>query len=70
MFGKEKTQKAITEEHEAFVRLVVERKLTEQLLGDTDQLLSHEWVPKQGFDKLHQAAQKYEATIQAIMLAA
>ena len=53
MLGKEKTQKSIKEEQEAFARLVIERKLTEQLIGNTDQPLSHERIPKQGFDKLH-----------------
>jgi len=70
MSGKEKTQKAVKEEQEAFARLVIERKLTEQLIGNTDWLLSPERVPTQGFDKLHQAAQNYKATIRAIMLAA
>ena len=54
--GKKKTQKAVKEEQEAFARLVIERKLTEQLIGNTGQLLSHESVPQQGFNKLHQAA--------------
>ena len=70
MSGKEKTQKAIKEEQEAFARLIVERKLAEQLLKEPDQLLSHEWVLKEGFDKLYQAAKKYEAAIQAVMIAA
>ena len=50
MLGKEKTQKAIKQEQEAFARLVIERKLTEELIGNTDWLLSHEQIPKQGFD--------------------
>ena len=41
MLGKEKTQKAVKEEQEAFARLVVERKLAEQLLKEPDWLLSH-----------------------------
>ena len=69
MLGKEMTQKAIKEEQEAFARLVIERKLTEQLIGNRDRLLSHERVPRQGFDKLHQVAQNYETTVRTIMLA-
>ena len=50
MLGKEKTQKAVKEEQEAFARLVIERKLTEQLIGNPDRLLSHKQIPRQGFD--------------------
>ena len=44
--------------------------LTMQLIGNPDRLLAHEQIPQQGFDKLHQVAQKYEATIRAIKLTA
>ena len=70
MLGKEKTQKAVKEEQEAFVRLCIERKLAKELIGKPDRLLASEQVPHQRFDKLHQAAQNYEATIRGIMLAA
>ena len=36
MLGKEKTQKAVKQEQEAFARLAIERKLTEELIGNTD----------------------------------
>ena len=57
MLDKEKTQRAIKDEQEAFTRLLVERKLTKELIGSPDRLLAREQVRLQGFDKLHQAAQ-------------
>ena len=59
MSVKEKTQKAVKEEQEAFAKLIAQIKLAEQLLKEPDQLLSHERVPKEGFEKLYQAANKY-----------
>ena len=56
MSGKEKIQKAVKEEEEAFARLIAQRKLAEQLLKEPEGLLSHERVPKEGFEKLHKAA--------------
>ena len=70
MSGKEETQKPVKEEQEAFARLIVERKLAEQLLKEPDWLLSHERVPNECFKKLHQAAKKYEAAIEAVIIAA
>ena len=52
MSDKEKTQKALKEEQEAFVRLCIEKKLTKELIGKPDKLLASEQVPQRGFNKL------------------
>ena len=70
MLGKEKIQKAFKEEEDAFARLTAQRMFAEQLLKEPDWLLSHERVPKEGFEKLHQATKKYEAAIEADIIAA
>ena len=64
MSDKERTQRAIKEEQEAFVRLCIERKLTRELIGKPDRLFTSEQVPCKGFNKLHLAA------VQAIKIAA
>ena len=70
MLDKERTQRAIKEEQEAFAALLAERKLTRELIGKPDKLLASKQVPWKGFDKLHLAAQRYKAAIGAIRLAA
>ena len=57
------------EEQEAFGRLTAQRMFAEQLLKEPDQLLSQEQVSREGFEKLHDTAKKYEAAIEAIMIA-
>ena len=69
MSGKEKLAKAV-EDKEAFGKLIAQRSLAEQLLKDLDRLLSHKRVPKEGFDKLQEAARNYEAALEAVMIAA
>ena len=70
MSDKERTQRAFKEEQEAFIRLCVERKLTWELIGKPNKLLASKQVPRKGYDKLQLAAQRYEAAIGAIKLAA
>ena len=70
MSDKERTQRAIKEEQEAFIRLCIERRLTWELIGKPDRLLASEQVSQEGFDKLHLAAQRYEAAVRAIKIAA
>ena len=70
MSGKEKLGRAVRDEEEAFGRLKAQRTFAEQLLKEPDQLLSHERVPREGFEKLHQAAKNYDATIEAVMVSA
>ena len=70
MSGMEKIAKAVKEEQEAFAKLIAQRKLAEQLLKEPDWLLSHEWVPKEGFKKLHKAAKNYGTAIEGVMIAA
>ena len=70
MSNKERTQRAIKEEQEAFTELLAERKLTRELIGKPDRLLASEQVPCEGFDKLHLAAQRYEAAVRAMKIAA
>ena len=50
--------------------MLAERKLTRELIVKPDKLLASKQVPREGFDKLHLAAQRYEAAIGAIKLAA
>ena len=50
MLDKERTQRAIQEEHQAFAALLKERKLTRELIGRPDRLLASEQVPREGFD--------------------
>ena len=69
MSDKERTQRAIKEEQEAFIRLCIERRLTWELIGKPDKLLASEQVPRKGFNKLQLGAQRYEAAIGAIKLA-
>ena len=70
MSDKERTQRAIKGEQEAFIRLCIERRLTWELIGKPDKLLASKQVPRKGYDKLQLAAQRYEAAIGAIKLAA
>ena len=70
MSDNERTQSSLREEQEAFIRLCIERRLTWELIGKPDRLLASEQVPREGFDKLHLAAQRYEAAVQAIKIAA
>ena len=57
MSDKERTQSAIQEEHQAFAQLLKERKFTRELIGRPDTLLASEQIPREGFDRLHLAAQ-------------
>ena len=70
MSDKERTQRAIKEEQEAFARLLAKRKLTRELIGKPDKLLASKQVPQKDLDKLNLAAQRYEAAIGVIKLAA
>ena len=63
---KERTQRAIQEEHQAFPALLKEKKLTRELIGRLDRLLASEQVPHEGFNRLHLAAQRYQAAVTAI----
>ena len=65
-----KTKRAINEEQEAFIRLYMERKLSWQLIARTDQLLASKDIPYEGFGKLHLAAMRYQAAVEAIQTAA
>ena len=66
MSDKERTQRAIQEEHQAFAALLKERKLTRELIGRLDGLLASEQVSREGFNRLHLAAQRYQAAVAAI----
>ena len=70
MSGKEKLARAVKDEEVAFGRLKAQRTFAKQLLKEPNQLLSHERVPREGFDKLHPAAKNYEAALEAVMIAA
>ena len=70
MLDKERTQRAIKGEQEAFIRLCIERRLTCKLISKPDKLLASKQVPRKDYDKLQLAAQRYEAAIGAIKLAA
>ena len=70
MSDQERTQRAIKGEQEAFIRLCIERRLTCKLISKPDKLLASKQVPRKGYDKLQLAAQRYEAAIGAIKLAA
>ena len=66
MSDKERMQRAIKEEQEAFIRLCIKRRLTWELIGRPDRLLASEQIPCEGFDRLHLAAQRYQAAVAAI----
>ena len=66
MLDKERTQRAIKEEQEAFSALLTERKWTRELIGKPDKLLASKHMPCEGFDRLHLAAQRYQAAVAAI----
>ena len=65
-----RTKRAIYEEQEAFIRLCIEQNLSWQLLTTTDKLLASEDVPYESFGKLHLAALRYQAAVEAIQTAA
>ena len=66
MSDKERMQRTIQEEHQAFAALLKERKFTRELIGRPDRLLASEQIPHEGFDRLHLAAQRYQAAVAAI----
>ena len=61
---------AINEEQEAFIRLYMEWKFLWELLARTDKLLASEDIPYEGFGRLHLAALRYQAAVEAIQTAA
>ena len=66
MSDKERMQRAIQEEHQAFAELLKERKFTRELIGRPDRLLASKQVQRESFDRLHLAAQRYQAAVAAI----
>ena len=65
-----RTKQAINEDQEAFIRLYMEQRLSWQLIARTDKLLASDYVTYKGFGKLHLAALRYQAAVEAIQTAA
>ena len=66
MTDDEVTQRVIRVEQEAFIKLCIKRRLAWDLIGRPDTLLASEQIPCEGFDRLHLAAQRYQAAVNAI----
>ena len=66
MLDKERMISIIVEKRQAFAYLLNQRKIVTELIGRLDTLLASEQIPCEDFDRLHLAAQRYQAAVNAI----
>ena len=66
MSDKERIINVIQEECQAFAYLLNQRKTIRDLIGRPDTLLASEQIPHEGFNRLHLAAKRYQAAVNAI----
>ena len=66
MSDKGRTSNVIQEKRRAFAYLLNQRKTMGELIGRPNTLLASKQIPCEGFNRLHLAAQRYQAAVNAI----